>query len=108
MVDGLEGPLVAARGMRKQFGGIRALDDVSLEVLSAEVHALVGENGAGKSTLVKILTGAQSPDAGTVEILGAEASPLSPEKARELGIGAVYQEPSLVPYLTVLENMFLG
>ena len=74
----------------------------------AEIHALVGENGAGKSTLVKVITGAQSPDAGTVSILGEPSSPLTPEKARELGIGAVYQEPSLVPYLTVLENMFLG
>jgi len=107
-VEGLEGPLVAAHGIRKQFGGIRALDDVSLEVRPAEIHALVGENGAGKSTLVKILTGAETPDAGAVSMLGEPVGPLSPEKARELGIGAVYQEPSLVPYLTVLENMFLG
>ena len=107
-MEGFEGPLVAAHGIHKHFGGIKALDDVSLEVLPAEIHALVGENGAGKSTLVKVLTGAQSPDAGTVTILGEPASPLTPEKARGLGIGAVYQEPSLVPYLTVLENVFLG
>jgi ABC-type sugar transport system ATPase subunit len=107
-VEDFEGPLVAAHGIHKHFGGIKALDDVSLGVLPAEIHALVGENGAGKSTLVKILTGAQSPDAGTVEIAGGPATPLTPEKARELGVGAVYQEPSLVPYLTVLENMFLG
>jgi ABC-type sugar transport system ATPase subunit len=107
-VEDFEGPLVAAQGIRKQFGGITALDDVSLEVRPGEIHALVGENGAGKSTLVKILTGAQPPDAGSVAILGEPISPLTPERARELGIGAVYQEPSLVPYLTVLENMFLG
>ncbi len=107
-LEDFEKPLVAARGIHKHFGGIKALDDVSLEVLPAEVHALVGENGAGKSTLVKILTGAESPDAGAVTILGESVNPLSPEKARELGIGAVYQEPSLVPFLTVLENMFLG
>ena len=107
-MEGFEGPLVAAHGIHKHFGGIKALDDVSLEVLPAEIHALVGENGAGKSTLVKILTGAQSPDAGSVTILGEPASPLTPEKARSLGIGAVYQEPSLIPYLTVLENVFLG
>src|SRR3954468_6925612 len=106
-MEGFEGPLVAAHRIHKQFGGIKALDDVSLEVRPAEIHALVGENGAGKSTLVKILTGAQRPDAGTVSILGEHVA-LTPEKARELGIGAVYQEPSLVPYLTVLENMFLG
>jgi ABC-type sugar transport system ATPase subunit len=107
-VEGFEGPLVAAHGIHKHFGGIKALDDVSLEVLRGEIHALVGENGAGKSTLVKVLTGAQSPNAGTVMFLGEAVSPLTPEKARELGIGAVYQEPSLVPHLTVLENMFLG
>jgi len=106
-MEDFEGPLVAAHRIHKQFGGIKALDDVSLEVRPAEIHALVGENGAGKSTLVKILTGAQRPDAGTVSILGEHVA-LTPEKARELGIGAVYQEPSLVPYLTVLENMFLG
>ncbi len=69
---------------------------------------MVGENGAGKSTLVKIMTGAEVPDAGEVEILGETVAALTPEKSRERGVGAVYQEPSLVPELTVLENMFLG
>ncbi|HEV2035907.1 MAG TPA: sugar ABC transporter ATP-binding protein [Candidatus Dormibacteraeota bacterium] len=100
--------LIAARGIHKHYGGITALADVSLEVLQGEIHALVGENGAGKSTLVKIMTGAQKPDAGDVLVLGSVVAPLTPEKARELGIGAVYQEPSLVPALTVLENVFLG
>src|SRR5690242_13843862 len=103
-----EGPLVAARGITKHYGGITALDDVSLEVLPGEIHALVGENGAGKSTLVKIMTGAETPDAGDVLVSGEEVGALTPEKARHLGVGAVYQEPSLVPTLTVLENMFLG
>src|SRR5438876_666666 len=103
-----EGALVAARGVTKHYGGITALDDVSLEVLPAEIHALVGENGAGKSTLVKIMTGAESAGAGEVLIAGEEVGALTPEKARHHGIGAVYQEPSLVPTLTVLENMFLG
>jgi len=103
-----ERALVAARGIHKHYGGIAALAGVSLEVLEGEVHALVGENGAGKSTLVKILTGAQKPDSGDVLVRGKAVSQLTPEKARELGIGAVYQEPSLVPALTVLENVFLG
>src|SRR5438105_5611010 len=103
-----EGALVAARSVTKHYGGITALDDVSLEVLPAEIHALVGENGAGKSTLVKIMTGAETPDAGDVVISGEEVGSLTPEKARHHGVGAVYQEPSLVPTLTVLENMFLG
>src|SRR5713101_634643 len=102
-----ERALVSARGIYKQYGGIRALADVSLDIAPAEIHALVGENGAGKSTLVKIVTGAEKQDAGQVLIDGAEVE-LSPQKARQLGIGAVYQEPSLVPALTVLENVFLG
>jgi ABC-type sugar transport system ATPase subunit len=107
-MEDLERTLVAAQGIHKHFGGILALDDVSLEVLPGEIHALVGENGAGKSTLVKILTGAETPDSGQVAILGEKVGALTPEKARERGIGAVYQEPSLVPELTVLENVFLG
>jgi ABC-type sugar transport system ATPase subunit len=108
MMEGLEKTLIGVRGIRKQYGGIVALDDVSLEVLPGEIHALVGENGAGKSTLVKIMTGAVSPDAGTITVLGEDAGQLTPGGARERGIGAVYQEPSLVPALTVLENVFLG
>src|SRR5712675_741981 len=100
--------LIEARGIRKVYGGTTALDNVSLEVLPGEIHALVGENGAGKSTLVKIMTGAVTPDAGHVKILGHDVDALTPEKARERGVGAVYQEPSLVPSLTVLENVFLG
>jgi ribose transport system ATP-binding protein len=103
-----EGSLVAARNVSKHYGGITALRDVSLEVRPAEIHALVGENGAGKSTLVKILTGAEAADEGEVLVAGEPAGALTPEKARNLGVGAVYQEPSLVPALTVLENMFLG
>ena len=104
----LEREIIAAHAIRKHYGGILALDDVSLAVRQGEVHALVGENGAGKSTLVKILTGAESPDAGEVIVGDETIVALTPEKARERGVGAVYQEPSLVPELTVLENMFLG
>jgi ribose transport system ATP-binding protein len=107
-MNDLGGTLVAARGVTKHYGGITALDGVSLEVRPAEIHALVGENGAGKSTLVKILTGAETPDDGEVLVGRESAGTLTPEKARHLGVGAVYQEPSLVPTLTVLENMFLG
>jgi ribose transport system ATP-binding protein len=107
-VKDFEGALVAARQITKHYGGITALDDVSLEVLPGEIHALVGENGAGKSTLVKIMTGAETADAGDVLVSGEQVGTLTPEKARHHGVGAVYQEPSLVPTLTVLENMFLG
>ena len=77
-----EGALVAARGITKHYGGITALDDVSLEVLPAEIHALVGENGAGKSTLVKIMTGAETSDAGDVLISGEEIGALTQSKLR--------------------------
>jgi ABC-type sugar transport system ATPase subunit len=107
-MEGFERTLLGVRRLHKSYGGVVALHDVSLEVRPAEVHALVGENGAGKSTLVKIMTGAEVPDAGEVEILGEKVDALTPEKSRERGVGAVYQEPSLVPELTVLENMFLG
>ena len=100
--------LLGVRRLHKRYGGVVALQDVSVEVRPAEIHALVGENGAGKSTLVKIMTGAEVPDAGEVLILGETVAALTPEKSRERGVGAVYQEPSLVPELTVLENMFLG
>ena len=99
-MEDLERTLITARGIYKRYGGILALDDVSLEVLPGEIHALVGENGAGKSTLVKILTGAETADSGEVAIRGEHVDALTPEKARERGIGAVYQEPSLVPELT--------
>jgi ribose transport system ATP-binding protein len=107
-MEDLGGIAVTARGICKRYGGITALDDVSLEVLAGEIHALVGENGAGKSTLVKIMTGAETADAGELRFFGEQVGALTPEKAQERGIGAVYQEPSLVPGLTVLENMFLG
>jgi ABC-type sugar transport system ATPase subunit len=107
-MEGLEGTVIAARGIHKHYGGIKALDDVSLGILPGEIHALVGENGAGKSTLVKILTGAVSPDGGDLVVHGQTLTHLTPERAREHGVGAVYQEPSLVLGLTVLENMFLA
>src|SRR5436309_5754074 len=101
-------PALQLDGIEKAFGDTVALRGASLEVLPGEIHALVGENGAGKSTLVKVLTGAEEPDSGQVTILGQAVGTLTPEKARERGVGAVYQEPSLVSELTVLENMFLG
>jgi len=107
-MEGVEGALIAAHGVHKHFGGVKALDNVSLDVLPAEIHALVGENGAGKSTLVKIMTGAETLDAGELRILDEPIGGLTPEKAREHGIGAVYQEPSLVVGLTVFENMCLA
>jgi len=99
---------VALSGVSKRFGATQALDNVSLELLAGEVHALVGENGAGKSTLVKILAGIHQPDTGTVLLDGSPTELHGPAHARSLGIAVVHQEPRLFPDLTVAENVFMG
>lgn len=92
----------------KSFPGVRALHNVNLSVRPGEVHALCGENGAGKSTLMKILAGNLRPDTGEIRHLGEPFAPRSPIEAKERGIVLVHQEISLVPDLTVAENLFLG
>jgi len=101
-------PLVRVSGVTKRFGAITALDDVSVDFRIGEVHGLVGANGAGKSTLVKILAGAHSPDRGTIEIDGEPVKLHSTMDSRRLGLGFVYQELSLVPKFSVLQNLALG
>ena len=101
-------PLLQMRGICKQYPGIRALNNASLEVRAGEVHALLGENGAGKSTLMKILSGAVRRDAGEILLDDVPADLGDPNRARKLGISTIYQELSLVPHLSVAENMFLG
>jgi ribose transport system ATP-binding protein len=92
----------------KSFPGVHALDHVDFDLIPSEVHVLLGENGAGKSTLMKVLSGSIRCDSGRIRIGGTTVRNLSPETARELGIGMVYQELSLVPALSVAENIFLG
>jgi ribose transport system ATP-binding protein len=99
---------VRMRHVSKHFGGVRALDDVHLDVLSGEVHALLGENGAGKSTILKILRGVQPPTSGTVEIGGAALTTFTAEAARGAGVAMAFQEMSLIPTLTVAQNIFLN
>jgi rhamnose transport system ATP-binding protein len=101
-------PLLAARDIRKSFAGVRALRGVSFELNAGEVHALVGENGAGKSTLIRVMTGAERPDAGTLVVAGSEVGHMDPSIARTLGLTAIYQQPALFPDLTVAENIALG
>ena len=96
------------RSVSKRFGATQALDDVSLELLPGEIHALVGENGAGKSTLVKIMAGVHQPDSGTILLDGAPTQISGPAFSRSLGIAVVHQEPRLFPDLTVAENVFIG
>src|SRR3954471_24511355 len=100
--------LVQALGISKSFGAVRALSDVSFDLRRGEIHALVGENGAGKSTFIKIVTGAERADTGTLVIAGTTVPDLDPHTAHALGIAAIYQQPSLFPHLTVAENIALA
>jgi len=95
-------------GLRKEYPGTVALDSVSLQFEGGKIHALLGKNGAGKSTLVKLLSGAIQPTAGKIFVDGREVSFHGPSEAFAGGIATVYQELSLVPQLTVAENIFLG
>ena len=99
--------ILSLNNIHKTFGGIHALAGVSFDLKAGEVHALVGENGAGKSTLIKTITGAYSPDEGTIRIGDAEFDVLSPGQARQLGVGVVYQEFNLLQDMPVAENIFL-
>ncbi|MDB4408967.1 sugar ABC transporter ATP-binding protein [Akkermansiaceae bacterium] len=96
------------KNVTKTYPGVVALDDVSLDIMEGEVHALVGENGAGKSTLIKTCTGAITPDKGTIIIKGQEFSALTPKSSVQMGVGVIYQEFNLVDELSVAENIFLG
>ena len=100
--------LLSASGISKSFEGVRALREVSFDLNAGEVHALVGENGAGKSTLIKIMTGAERADAGTLAVSGRTVPDMSPAMARSLGIAAIYQQPSLFAHLSVAENIALS
>jgi ribose transport system ATP-binding protein len=100
--------LLTAQGITKTFPGVVALDNASFDLRAGEVHVLFGENGAGKSTLIKILSGSYPPDQGEIRLKGRKVVFRNPYEARQQGLSAVYQEFSLVPQLTVLENLFLG
>ena len=100
--------IVSMKGICKSFPGVKALDNVQLELRSGEVLALLGENGAGKSTLMKILSGVYTRDAGTVEIFGKEYGDLTPKQAQEIGVAIIHQELNMCRHLSVAENMFLG
>jgi ribose transport system ATP-binding protein len=101
-------PLFELRGICKNFPGVKALDQVSFAVWSGEVHMLLGENGAGKSTLMKVLCGAYRADEGEFFHHGELVSIQSPADAKRFGIAVIFQEFSLVPYLDIAQNIFLG
>ena len=100
-------PLMQARDLAKSYGPVVALRSADLVVEPGEVHALLGANGAGKSTLVKILTGVIQADRGSVEVNGKEVQMRSPAQAARIGLAPVFQDPALVPDLTIAANMRL-
>src|SRR5882724_6521518 len=102
------GTALRLTGIQKSFGATRALRGVSFEIAPGEVHALIGENGAGKSTLMKVLSGAHSADAGTMELDGRPYVPEGPHDARLKGVAMIYQELNLALHLSVQENILLG
>jgi ABC-type sugar transport system ATPase subunit len=99
---------IEAKGLCKSYPGVHALQGVDFTVAAGEVRALLGKNGAGKSTLVKILAGAETPDAGALHVGGRTVQVFTPGHANALGVATVYQELSLVPELSVAENILLG
>ncbi len=103
-----QAPLLEMRGVYKTFPGVVALQDVDFKVYPAEIHALVGENGAGKSTLMKVLAGVHPINQGEILLDGQPIRFRSPLESRAAGISLIYQEPNLVPNMTVAENIFLG
>jgi ABC-type sugar transport system ATPase subunit len=103
-----DAPRLSIRSVTKTFPGVRAVDDVSLEVRRGEVHALIGENGAGKSTLMHLVAGVYQPDNGVIQLDGASIASLNEQGAADAGVAMVYQERSLVGALSVAENVYAG
>ena len=101
-------PLIRTVGITKTFPGVKALQDVSFDIMPGEIHVLVGENGAGKSTLMKILSGVYQPTEGKIVCSGREYAALTTKQSQDEGIAIVYQELSVINELTILENLFVG
>ena len=101
-------PVLKARGLNRQFGHVRALDNADFEVYPGEVTALIGDNGAGKSTLVKALSGNLAVDSGTIEFEGRPVVLTNPAEASALGMETVHQDLALAPHLNPVQNMYLG
>src|SRR5215510_395478 len=101
-------PALELRALTKRFPGVLALDDASLTVRTGEIHAVIGQNGAGKSTMINVLSGMLRPDQGEIRIAGKLVEIDSTRQAITLGVATVYQELSLLPNLTISENIGLG
>ena len=100
--------ILRAKGIKKYFGGVKALDGVDLEIKKGEVHCLAGQNGCGKSTIINVISGFHTPDAGEIEIDGVKYSKLTPKQSIAAGVQVIYQDLSVFPNLTVMENLALN
>lgn len=100
--------IIRAKGIKKYFGGVKALDGVDLEIKKGEVHCLAGQNGCGKSTIINVISGFYTPDAGEIEIDGVPYSKLTPKQSIAAGVQVIYQDLSVFPNLTVMENLALN
>lgn len=100
--------ILSTQHLTKLYPGVRANDDISIEINEGEIHAIVGENGAGKSTWIKTIAGAHAPTSGTITIDGKAYPSLKPEQAREMGIEVIYQEFNLIPGMSCAENIYLN
>ena len=99
---------LTTRNLTKSYGGLKAIDNINIEIKSGEILSLVGDNGAGKSTFVRTIAGVQSPDDGIIEIENKEVKLENPNRASEYGIGCLHQGLGLIDTLNVPENVFLG
>ncbi|MFC2568768.1 MAG: sugar ABC transporter ATP-binding protein [Schaalia sp.] len=104
----MDTPVLAVRHVSKSFAGVRALVDIDLEIAPGEIHCLAGENGSGKSTLIKVISGVHTPEEGSVAIAGREYAHLTPSAAIDAGVRVIYQDFSVFPNLSVMENIALG
>jgi ribose transport system ATP-binding protein len=102
-----EHPFIEINGVSKSFGNTQALHQVNFKASGGEIHAVLGENGAGKTTLVNVISGVVKPDSGTVKILGDEVQIFNPARMPQKNVATVFQNLSLIPHLTVSENLFL-
>ncbi|MCL5772168.1 MAG: ATP-binding cassette domain-containing protein [Actinobacteria bacterium] len=100
--------ILEIKGLSKYFGGIKAIDNIDMELYEKEIVAIVGDNGAGKSTIIKTISGVYQKTAGEIFIYGNKANINNPSDAKEYGIETVYQDQGLIPILTAASNLFLG
>lgn len=105
---GNAGPILSLKGIKKYFGGVKALNGVDFDLYKGEILALIGDNGAGKSTLIKIITGVYEPSEGEIFIEGRKVKSLDPKRARENGIETIFQDMALFDVLDISANLFAG